>query len=1130
MENKNDYKYKDVLDLLKRKPNDKQLAAIECLDNCVVGAGAGSGKTMVLSSRFLRLVMDGLANCDQILTLTFTKKAASEMYQRIYGNLLEYRDKNSNLPLQIAMFPKATISTIDSFCAQIVRQDCTRYGIPKDFIMDDDITKMNSIHCIESLIETDDMLPGFKYLSKAYSPDELVDNLLIPIANQCIFMPLELDTDILMQKLDKIVLERYQELLERLSTVLENIIDIPTKELTKIQKELVKQFVKLSELVEDERTKLDDIASSVAEIKFRIPSGKKDSAVLLKEYCTEFREIQPEFVTFASMKAENHSREIFDSITVLKDKIFYEKRRTGVLTFNDVANLSVDILKNNREVRTYMKNKFKYIMIDEFQDNNELQKDLLFLLSEKYDEFNEGIPSLDQIEKQKLFFVGDEKQSIYRFRGADVSVFKSLAEDIQTAGGKKLALETNYRSEPDLIKFFNNIFPAIMENEGEAYEAQFERLGYRDANIGVKPTIKALIKPFYKNEVLEDPAEEAGLSYSSEAVAVANEITKALNTDAYLLKGGVRPTVNDIAILMEKKSGQLYYEKALRSQDIPYVLLDNKSLTQEALTNDIYCILQLLLFPKDKISLATTLRGPFAKLSDDAIFYILHSKSDKLFSIDDGVVLEEDDLLKLECLKDTFNKLRIKSKSFTNSELLDFLFLDAGLRYYYVSESSYQSYLSSYDYLYRFARGCDNKSLSYFLDLMRPQLGQTSLLKETLVLQEESDGVKIMTIHKSKGLEFPLVFICCMGSSPMSKPGSFIQEENVPYTKNYNENGVYKNFMQEILKEKVKQELFAEKKRVLYVAMTRAETHLVLVGTFNKSNRNTSKDPKKNNNLLLMSLYGAKVEWVPDEDEQSGEFECSLEDGPFLECEEIPLVSTRQLFTDVDKTLIKNRDTYNKALEYYDAPKIKYNRDPLTIAVTKLFNHKDNGLINHIKGEKLNSSVCDVLLDKYMEDFPSIYADFGTLSHSFVEEGILMKKEPVLEDIVKDDSPLLKVSDDEKEIFLNGARIFRDDFLNSKFYKNFVAKNYSRCEVGFFSQVDFKGKKTVAEGLIDLLIKDEDDNYIVVDFKTDTIKNPSIHQTQLSTYKRVVEQLHPTSKVRCAIVYLRLPDGEYYFK
>jgi ATP-dependent exoDNAse (exonuclease V) beta subunit len=170
------------------------------------------------------------------------------------------------------------------------------------------------------------------------------------------------------------------------------------------------------------------------------------------------------------------------------------------------------------------------------------------------------------------------------------------------------------------------------------------------------------------------------------------------------------------------------------------------------------------------------------------------------------------------------------------------------------------------------------------------------------------------------------------------------------------------------------------------------------------------------------------------------------------------------------------------------------------------------------------------LLNIYSEAYPSIYADFGTLSHSFVEEGILLRKEPAMGDVLKTDSSLLKLSDEEKQIFLNGARNFRNDFLNSNFYKNSVVGNSSRCEVGFFSQLDYKGKKTVAEGFIDLLIKDGSGNYIVVDFKTDTIKNPSIHQTQLSTYKSVVEQMHPSSKVKCALVYLRAPDDEYYFE
>ncbi|MBK5200725.1 MAG: UvrD-helicase domain-containing protein [Spirochaetaceae bacterium] len=1114
-------KFKEIINQLSRKPNDKQLAAINVLDNAVVGAGAGSGKTTVLSFRFLRLVMDGYANVDQILTLTFTKKAASEMYQRIHANLLEYQITNPELSKQLSLFPKATISTIDSFCAQIVRQDCIGYGIPSNFILDDDISKQNAIRCIEDLLETENMLPGFQFLSKAYSPDELMSNLLIPLANQCLFMPLEIKPSELMDSLNGIIEKEYDLIRSQLVLVTKNIVDISTKGLTAKQKEIVESFSELNELLENPETPFLELSNCVANINFRMPSGKKENALLLKEYCGEFKDlVKSSFITYASMKVENYNEEIFEALVALKDKIFSEKRKSGILNFSDVANLSVDILKNNKDVRTFMKNKFKFIMIDEFQDNNELQKNLLFLLSEKYDECNDGIPAIDHIESQKLFFVGDEKQSIYRFRGADVSVFKSLAQQLESFGGKKLSLETNYRSEPNLIKFFNNIFPGIMENGGEPYEAKFEELGYRDATPSVKPVIKALIKQYDKDEFLENKEDEAGESFSSEAVAVAKEIKKALTTDEYLLKNGIRPTVSDIAILMEKKTGQMYYEKALRVHSIPYIILDNKSLTQEALTNDIYCILQLLLFPNDKISLAATLRGPFGQISDDTAFVIMNTKKDEMFGFGDEYEIKDSELQKIEGLKNTFNTLIAKSKVLKNSELIDFLWYEAGLRYFYICESSYHSYLNNYEYLYRLARANDNKSLSMFLDTLRPQLGQINQLNEIVVLNEKTEGVKIMTIHKSKGLEFPLVFICCMGSGPMNKPSSYVVDNDIPYTKDHVEDHQYKNFVQGLQKDRVKLELLAEKKRILYVAMTRAEMHLVLVGTFNMTNRNTSNDPTKNNNLLLMSLYGAKV----DKDT----LKCNLEGEPKLICESIPLVPTKALYANNFNSLIKNKDTYKKALEYYDDEPINFKSTPKSIAVTKLFNNKDDG---HFVGncEYLGSTKCDDLLASLVDSFPSIYAEFGTLAHAYVENAILDMQEPLFENCLKKDSPILTLKAEDKKLIIESIREFNRNFINSDFYNTKVLNKNIRCEVGFFSSVRYKETDTVAEGFIDLLIKDDNDNYLVIDFKTDIIKNPEIHKTQLSTYQEVVSKMNKTSSVKCALVYLRKSDSEYYF-
>ena len=134
------------------------------------------------------------------------------------------------------------------------------------------------------------------------------------------------------------------------------------------------------------------------------------------------------------------------------------------MSFGDVAAMAHSILLSNLEVRAYFKNKFRYILIDEFQDTNQLQKELIYLLSEKKELSSLTVPTAKELEKDKLFFVGDEKQSIYRFRGADVSVFKKLNDEIVTANGKQLSLVTNYRSEPLLVDFFNTLFEPIMES------------------------------------------------------------------------------------------------------------------------------------------------------------------------------------------------------------------------------------------------------------------------------------------------------------------------------------------------------------------------------------------------------------------------------------------------------------------------------------------------------------------------------------------------------------------------------------------------------------------------------------------------------------------------------------------
>ena len=165
-------------------------------------------------------------------------------------------------------------------------------------------------------------------------------------------------------------------------------------------------------------------------------------------------------------------------------------------------------------------------MIDEFQDNNQLQKELLYLLAEKEDLLGEKIPQARDLEKDKLFFVGDEKQSIYRFRGADVSVFKGLSSELAAQSREPaVALNTNYRSEPGLIAFFNRIFRNIMGSSVFDFEADFQELKACNRKVALKSEIRLLYKP-YLSEKEESPFYN---SQESEGFRIAQYLVEAVN-------------------------------------------------------------------------------------------------------------------------------------------------------------------------------------------------------------------------------------------------------------------------------------------------------------------------------------------------------------------------------------------------------------------------------------------------------------------------------------------------------------------------------------------------------------------------------------------------------------------------
>ena len=269
--------------------------------------------------------------------------------------------------------------------------------------------------------------------------------------------------------------------------------------------------------------------------------GRGETAVRLKEAIDGMRKeassLEKLFLAFTERELRADLHDLLGSF----QKAFHEKKRAaGLVSFADVARMAVIALRDNPSLREHYKGRFRFIMIDEFQDNNHLQKELLFLLAEKRTLSLDRVPGPAELEPDKLFFVGDEKQSIYGFRGAEVDVFKTLQRELAAQGGSVVSLSRNYRSRPGLIAFFNRLFARVMEKPEEDFEAGFEALTPA-VPPGRNPPEVTL---FYKYAADCDPEEGDGREFDdaeSEAFAIASYVRDTVEVGSLPLETASAP-------------------------------------------------------------------------------------------------------------------------------------------------------------------------------------------------------------------------------------------------------------------------------------------------------------------------------------------------------------------------------------------------------------------------------------------------------------------------------------------------------------------------------------------------------------------------------------------------------------
>lgn len=1136
----------------KRKFDEYQQKAINILKNSVVSAGAGSGKTTVLSERFLRLVQQENYKVEEILTLTFTKKATVEMSARIFKVLKE------KAPDKAADFYKANIKTLDSYCNSVAKMGAHFYGITPDFTQDDTISAQIQQLALPFILKNRDN-EAIKTLVNSNDFEKKASEIFVEpiLENSTVAEPIDFDRST--ENQIQAVLETWKKLGSKAENALlqfeKAYSDFDGNRSTKYIlaiKNIIeeKNHPELPELSEEDIKNSNDekflpFLEYISEI-CKIPqTGAPKNADELKETQNELKKIAPQATSvidfIPSYKLMKSLLPLLKEFQELANNL---KRSTGCLSFKDIANLALCTLRDHPEIRRIEKQKYKAIMIDEFQDNNSDQRDMLFLLAEKPERMEKSVPTAEELCPEKLFFVGDEKQSIYRFRGADVSVFRALSNDFKDGN---LSMATNYRSKPALIAAFNTIFggfpyppskneqissqpcpPCVFFTERKdcsevpGYEAVYKKVTMPESvekEIENSPQIFSPKIHFALYDVKKNEEFKGNLNFLTDEAAEAEWVAQKISG---LIQNGQNP--GEIAVLFRNYSLQPLYERTFLKHGIPYNTEVVTGFFDDGPVNDIISFLRLCAYPEDTQPYAQLMRSPMANLSIEEINAIL-SCGEKPFQGDFSSFLDGKSLARYEHLKSEYEKIKESAKNKPLTKIISEIWYDFGYRYETLWNSTVSVYGKMYDLLFELARKAEiqNLSIAAFVDSVEKYKeksnsldGKTEKLEGMDIPLEQTSGVHILTIHKSKGLEYDTVFICGTHRKGKNETNS----KAVYCSKKYgisvnNPESEHQNYFYQLVDEENKKMQNAELRRLAYVALTRAKKEIFITsGKYSPSKDSSGflpggeKNPATIFNVLepVFDFYSQEEtnSPLPFDTEEINSFPRTLENSSGAAKNN---ANSKIEFLN----LLENSKIIQTSEEIIpDEPDEKY------VSPSKL-HPADEELEIQPENLKFDSSAPFQEINEIVQKTKKFtFENFGTIAHSYMEAAVKNIETPSY--------PAKEISalEDKTEFLETIDKICRQmqkTFIDSEI--GAAAKNSAWKKTEF----EFRGTagKKIIRGIIDLVFKNPDGTFTIIDYKTNQTIQPEIYEAQLTCYKKVISDMLEISpeKIRCYLYYLR---------
>ena len=1119
--------------------------------NLLVSASAGSGKTSVLIEKIISLIIDGKISLKKLLVVTFTNSASLEIKQRLQKAIINSGD--DKLIKELENLVASDILTFDAFCIKVIKEFGREIGQDPNFsVADTVLAGFLKNQALDNIFASHN-----KNLDERFV--QLMDSFFDSRNDRSLRLSITKLYDFLRSKNDdasyKNSLEEFYSLSDENKAIkyLNNHLLLLRDNFAGEVKSLYLQSLAfdneqvsnaLCDAMNSVRCLDDDFLHNLnilrAGFDFKMPNkSRKDIAEIIdikekflklkNDFLKDIWSVMPkEVIKLTNEQIERDlqsTKNLIESLFDITDEFDREysriKKDFQVLDFNDIERLSAEILKN-KEVATAIQNRYDWIFIDEYQDTSMLQENIVKQIT----------------TGDNLFMVGDFKQSIYRFRQAEPKIFinkYNQYKDMKNLGSV-LELKTNFRSEDCILDFNNFVFDHIYKKSLDDFEyrgnADLE-FGGKSKKSGYGPQVKILALDEREEEEKESldsgiySVKDAKLVFDTEkdiqreALVLAKQIKEVLGKKYYDAKSDTFKTISygDIAVLSRNKSGVLAEtRKILKDVGIPTVATFDDKLFDNFDMQILMSILKTIQNPKDDIPLIISLSNVGGFDFDELAKIRSASREKEFFHQSLKEYLENFNDTTSQKIKNFFQKIeryQIESSHLDIAELILKIVHDENLDTYFAINDKGAEFENHLALLISNIQSVKRYSLSEFLNFASSFGGEMHF---DTTYKDAEDAVILSTVHSSKGLEYPVVFLIAGGKkfNAQSEREKILMDNDWGISLSsfdYKRHISYENIIKKAFKLKIRDESRKEEKRLLYVALTRPKNYLTVIGTMKQN------DIKSQNTDYEISKSQSYLSWILGTLSNDELEKLKLDNSYIKELQNKTMIDFEYIkdpkfdFEREYSKLIKRENLQIDKQRFYDILSHGFPKNNLAKknSVTQIMNEEEHYNISNF--DYMHS-------DRHWdEDFLAV----GTAYHKFMElidfsndeQDILSQIQMMLDNqrISKEEYDLV---DKEKIVVaikeLSKLISNQDIVLKEQQFLSYMpAKSFVRTE---------KENKILVQGVADLVVIKKSEIYLI-DYKTSRLKTDADFQnkyaTQLDIYGKSIESFYNMPVTKKAI-------------